>query len=82
MTTNYAYIYKYVNTLKKNNITVDMAFLSKFKQLIKYADRQKSPFALIIGNDEVEKGIALLKNMVTGEQKEVTLDNIVSEYNK
>mgnify|MGYP002620573814 FL=1 len=59
-----------------------MAFLSKFKQLIKYADRQKSPFALIIGDDEVEKGIALLKNMVTGEQKEVTLDNIVSEYNK
>ena len=30
----------------------------------------------------LEKGIALLKNMVTGEQKEVTLDNIVSEYNK
>lgn len=82
MTTNYAYIYKYVNALKKNNITVDMAFLGKFKQLIKYADRQKSPFALIIGDDEVEKGIALLKNMVTGEQKEVTLDNIVSEYNK
>lgn len=82
MTTNYAYIYKYVNTLKKNNITVDMAFLDKFKQLIRYADRQKSPFALIIGDDEVEKGIALLKNMVTGEQKEVTLDNIVSEYNK
>lgn len=82
MTTNYAYIYKYVNTLKKNNITVDMAFLDKFKQLIKYADRQKSPFALIIGDDEVEKGIALLKNMVTGEQKEVTLNNIVSEYNK
>lgn len=43
---------------------------------------KKSPFALIIGDDEVEKGIALLKNMVTGEQKEVTLDNIVSEYNK
>ena len=85
MTTNYAYIYKYVNTLKKNNITVDMAFLDKFKQLIRYADRQKSPFALIIGDDEVDKGIALLKNMVTGEQKEVTLDNIVSEvseYNK
>lgn len=82
MTTNYAYIYKYVNALKKNNITVDVAFLGKFKQLIKYADRQKSPFALIIGDDEVEKGIALLKNMVTGEQKEVTLDNIVSEYNK
>ena len=82
MTTNYAYIYKYVNTLKNNNIIVDIAFLGKFKQLIRYADRQKSPFALIIGDDEVEKGIALLKNMVTGEQKEVTLDNIVSEYNK
>lgn len=82
MTTNYAYIYKYVNTLKNNNIIVDIAFLGKFKQLIRYADRQKSPFALIIGDDEVEKGIALLKNMVTGEQKEVTLDNIFSEYNK
>ena len=81
MTENLEYVYKYTNILKENNIKVDTAFLGKFKQLIRYADKQKTPFVLIIGDDEIEKNIAILKDMQTGEQTEVNLSNIIDIYN-
>lgn len=46
---------------------------------IKYADRKGIPYALIIGPDEVNKGIFTLKNMKSGEQKVCTsLEEIAS----
>jgi len=80
MTDNYEYVYNFVNKLRKNNIKVDMVYLNKFKQLIKYADRQNSPFVIIIGEDEIAKNVAILKDMVSGEQIEVTLDNLLEVY--
>ena len=78
LTKNYEYIYQFINELRRNNIKVDIAYMDKFKQLMKYADRQKTSFALIIGDDEVDKGIAIFKDMKTGEQTEVTIDNIIN----
>ena len=82
LTENYKYIYKFSNLLRQNNFRIDIVYLEKFKQLMKYADRQKTPFVLIIGDSEIEKNIAILKNMKTGEQREITIDNILEEYNK
>ena len=76
MTTNYEYVYKFVNELRNKNIKVDVAFLDKFKQLMRYADRQRTPYVMIIGDDEVEKGIAILKDMKTGEQTEITIKQV------
>ncbi len=80
MTENYEYVYKYVNKLRSKNIKIDVVFLDKFKQLIRYADRQNTPFVIIIGDDEVEKGTAILKDMRTGKQTEVTIDNVLDVY--
>lgn len=76
---DYNYIYKYFNLLKENNVKVDLVFLNKFKQMMKYADKQHTPYVLIIGENEVNKNIAILKDMATGNQEEVTVDNIISE---
>jgi len=76
---NYEYIYKYFNLLKDNNIKVDLVFLNKFKQMMKYANKQHTPYVLIIGDEEVDKNIAILKDMATGNQEEVTVDNIITE---
>ena len=81
LTEHYDYIYNFSNKLMKENIRVDIVYLEKFKQLIKYADRKNIPFALIIGDDEYEKNIAILKNMKTGNQVEVSIDSIIEEYN-
>ena len=82
MTENYEYVYKFSNLLKRFGVRVDTAFLGKFKQLMRYADKQKIPYVLIIGDDEISKGVAVLKDMFTGLQTEVTLENIIEIYNR
>lgn len=76
MTDNLAYINRYAEYLRTMAYNVDTIYVNKFKQAIKYASRQEVKYALIIGDDEVSKNVAMLKNMETGEQEEVTLDNI------
>jgi len=44
----------------------------KFKQKISYADKSGIPFALIIGGNEAEAGVAAVKDMATGEQESLT----------
>ena len=82
MTENYEYVYEFSNLLKRFGVRVDTAFLGKFKQLMRYADKQKTPYVLIIGDDEISKGVAVLKDMFTGLQTEVTLENIIEIYNR
>ena len=82
MTDNYEYVYRFVNELRQNNIKTDVCFINKgFKQLMKYADRQKCEHVVIIGDNEIEKNIVILKNMKTGEQIEVSCEEIVESYN-
>ncbi len=79
MTDNYQYISKFANYLRDNNFKVDTVYVNKFKQAIKYASRQGVKYALIIGDDEVAKNTAVLKNMNEGTQEEVTLENILKK---
>lgn len=81
LTTNFEYVYTFTNELRKNNIKVDICYIDKgFKQLLRYADKQNVPYVIIIGDDEIEKKIAILKNMKTGEQFEINLKSIVEDY--
>ena len=43
------------------------------KAQMKYADKKGSRFTLILGDSELERGSAVMKNMKTGEQREVSL---------
>ena len=49
--------------------------------LLNQADKEKYPFVVIIGEDELQKGKAILKNMETKEQKEIDFETLV-EYIK
>ena len=40
----------------------------KFKQKMSYADKLKVPYAVLLGEDEINAGQCSVKNMVTGEQ--------------
>ncbi len=83
MTDNLEYIYKFTNELRKNNIKIDICYLEKgFKHLMKYANKQNAPFVLIVGDNEIEKSAAILKNMKTGEQFDINIDSIINDYNK
>ena len=45
------------------------------KAQMKYANKKGAKYTLIIGENEVDSGIAQLRNMETGEQTEVALDS-------
>lgn len=77
MTNNFNYIYNFANKLRKNDLKIDICYLNgKFKQLIRYADKQRVSYVIIVGDNEIEKDIVLLKNMETGEQKEISIKDI------
>lgn len=44
------------------------------KAQMKYADKLKAKFSMVIGDDEVDSGRAKIKNMQSGEQSEIALD--------
>ena len=43
---------------------------------MKYADKKKASYTLIIGDSELENNKAQLKNMKTSTQTEVNLDDV------
>ncbi len=51
--------------------------IDKLDKQLKYADKIKVPYVLIIGPEEVKKNVVKVKNMKTGEQKEYTIDSLV-----
>ena len=44
----------------------------KFKQKIGYADKLSIPYAIFLGEDEINAGVAAVKDMQTGEQVKLT----------
>ena len=46
----------------------------KMEKQLKYADKKGIPYAVILGEDEVAKNVVTVKNLVTREQKTVTLE--------
>ena len=47
---------------------------------MKYADKLNAKFTIVLGDNEVQEGIAKLKNMSTGEENEIALSTFVSGY--
>lgn len=70
--------------LKKNGIGAEMSY-EKEKNLkwhLKQADRLQNQYTVILGDNEMTQNIALLKDMKSGEQKNLDLKNIESELKR
>ncbi len=50
---------------------------TKMKKQMAYADDKKIPYVAIVGGNEMETNTVMLKNMATGEQKQVTLAELI-----
>ena len=50
---------------------------AKIKKKMKYADKWNIPYVIIIGEEERNTGLYTLKNMQTGEQKTLSLEDII-----
>ncbi|MDO8498753.1 MAG: histidine--tRNA ligase [bacterium] len=55
---------------------------SRLDKQLKYADQKGIPFCLIIGPEEVEKGVVTLKDLKSKTQTTLTLDEAVSKLSR
>lgn len=51
----------------------------KLKKQLDYADRKQIPYVILIGSQEMESGNLTLKNMKTGDQSAVSLEEILKK---
>lgn len=72
-----------LSDLRRNQISADKDHLDRsVKAQFKYSNKVNSKFTIVIGDDELEKDEATLKNMETGEQRLVKISNLVGELKK
>jgi histidyl-tRNA synthetase len=60
--------------LRREGVAADMAYRGNMKKRLSRANSAGASFALIIGDDELDRGQAQLKILSTGEQRAVSLD--------
>lgn len=69
--------------LREEGINADIYLEDKkIKAKFKYADKLEIPYVAIIGEEEEKNGTVSLKNMITGEQKEMNLDEVIEVLKK
>jgi len=67
-----------VNNLRKENINAEMDLVGRsVKAQMKYANKIGARYSIILGDNELSENKGNLKNMETGEQVEVSLDQII-----
>lgn len=73
------YAMKAIGKLRQKGIKVELyPDKSKIDKQFKHADRRGIPFAIIVGESEMECEEFGLKNLVTGEQQKVDFDTLVA----
>ncbi len=71
------------NILRANNIPNEIYKEdSKTKAKFAYANNLEIPYVIVIGEEEVEKNMYTLKDMLSGEQEMLTSEEIISKLNK
>jgi len=64
--------------LRREGIATDMAYRGNMKRRLSKANAAGASYALILGDDELDRGEAQLKDLSTGEQRSVSLE-LISE---
>ena len=78
ITDNINIAFDVANKIREAGINTDIYLENKkIKAKFKYADRLKIPYVAIIGEEEEKNRTVTLKNMETGEQKELNLDDAI-----
>ncbi|MBK9735453.1 MAG: histidine--tRNA ligase [Saprospiraceae bacterium] len=80
---SHKYAFKHISILRLSGISCDLyPEPSKLKKQMNYANARKVPYVAIIGETERAADLVSLKNMKTGEQKDVTLTYLAEMFVK
>ncbi|WML34126.1 histidine--tRNA ligase [Clostridium sp. OS1-26] len=74
------YSVEVVKQLRENNIISEVYLENnKFNKKLSYANKLRIPFVIIIGEEEVSSKILTLKDMNTGEQSSLSVEEIINK---
>ncbi|MDU1890184.1 MAG: histidine--tRNA ligase [Dysgonomonas sp.] len=78
-----AYILPLITKMRNSNISCEIYPESaKMKKQMSYADSNKIPYVAIIGENEINENKVTLKNMASGEQKLISLEECIELVSK
>ncbi len=64
--------------LRANGINAEIyPEATKMKKQMTYADKKGIPFVALVGENEMQEGVISLKNMLTGEQTNINLKEVI-----
>lgn len=73
------YALRWATALRKAGKRVEVyPEAAKMKKQLAYANAQQVPFVAVVGGNEMETNTVMLKNMLSGEQQQVTLEQLTS----
>ena len=74
---------KHIMALRRAGISAELyPDSAKMKKQMNYANDRHIPYVAIVGADEVQNGTIALKNMVTGEQQSLTVEQVIEQLGK
>ena len=74
---------KLLSELREKGVRVSVyTEFAKLKKKFKYADQTKVDYVIVLGEEEIKTRKYSLKDMKTGDQEEVTFDDLVDRFKK
>lgn len=75
--------FKLLDKLRNNGFKTEIDYLGRgVGSQMKSADRMNAEYTIIIGEDELNKNSATIRNMKSGDEKEIQLSNLLDEMKK
>ena len=71
--------FEIAQNLRKNNITTDVELVGrKLKKILSFADNSGARFVVMVGARDLEEDKITLKDMESGDQEQISIENITS----
>jgi histidyl-tRNA synthetase len=65
-----------LQALRRAGIVAEMAYRGNFKRRMERANKIAARAAVILGDDEIARGVAAVKDLATGQQTDIALDDL------
>ncbi len=79
----YTETFRAVNELRLKGVACNADLSGRsFKRQMRKANKEKRAFVIIIGEDEIKSGKVVLKDMETGEQEALSIDDVVKKLGR
>ena len=70
---------KVANQLRQKNINIHFDYKYNLKKSLSYANQLGARYAIIIGEEEVQKNLCTLKDLNKNVQEQKTIENIIKD---